>query len=142
MRLTIQHKAMNTNQFIVEQVSPFDVPTTIAKIVEEAGKRGWQNPAMHNLQQSLAKSGKQVRPVQVVEICKPEFSGKMLELSDERIISVMMPCRISVYQKDDGKAYVAMLDTSLMAAGLPEAVNHAMTSVSNESFDIVQMVIG
>ena len=133
---------MSTNQFIVEQVSPFDVPTTVVKIIEEAVKRGWQNPAMHNLQQSLAKSGKEVRPVQVVEICKPEFSGKMLELSDERIFSVMMPCRISVYQKDDGKAYVALLDTSLMAAGMSEVVNHAMTSVSNESFDIIQAVIG
>jgi uncharacterized protein (DUF302 family) len=25
------------------------------------------------------------------------------ELNDERIMSVMMPCRISVYLKDDGK---------------------------------------
>src|SRR3989339_406807 len=121
---------MKTNQFVVEKPSPFDVPTTVSKLIEEAVKRGWQNPALHNLQQSLAKSGKEVRPVQVVEICKPEFSGKMLELNDERIFSVMMPCRISVYEKEDGQAYIALLDTSNMGAGMPETVISAMTAAS------------
>jgi uncharacterized protein (DUF302 family) len=132
---------MNSNQFIVEQESPFDVQTTVDKIIEEAKRKDWQNPATHNLQQSLAKSGKEVRPVQVVEICKPDFSGRMLDKNDERIFSVMMPCRISVYEKDDGKAYIALLDTSVMSAGMPEAVVNAMTSASNESFEIVEKVI-
>ena len=132
---------MNTNQFIVEQVSPFDVPTTVGKLVATALQKGWQNPATHNLQQSLAKSGKEVRPVQVVEICKPDFSGKMLERNHERIFSVLMPCRISVYEKEDGKAYIALLDTSAMSAGMPEMVVAAMTAASDESFEIVAKVI-
>jgi len=132
---------MNSNQFIVEQVSPYDVPTTVQKIIGVAALKNWQNPATHNLQQSLAKSGKEVRPVQVVEICKPDFSGKMLELSDERIFSILMPCRISVYEKEDGKAYIALLDTSGMSVGMPAAVVEAMTSASNESFEIVEEAI-
>lgn len=132
---------MNTNQFIVEKVSPFDVPTTVQMLVEESAIRGWQNPAIHNLQQSLAKSGKEVRPVQVVEICKPDFSGKMLELNHERIISIMMPCRISVYQKEDGKTYVALLDMTAMSDGMPENVATAMTAASDESFEIVDSVV-
>jgi uncharacterized protein (DUF302 family) len=133
---------MNSNQFIVEQVSPFDVPATVEKILEAAAKRNWQNPATHNLQQSLAKSGKAVRPVQVIELCKPEFSGKMLERNHERIFSVMRPCRSSVYEKEDGKTYVALLDTSSMSVGMPETVVTAMTAASNESFEIVESVIG
>jgi uncharacterized protein (DUF302 family) len=132
---------MNTNQFIVEHASPYDVPTTVGMIIETATQKGWQNPATHNLQMSLAKSGKTVRPVQVVEICKPEFSGKMLERNHERIFSVMMPCRISVYEKEDGKAYVALLNTSGMTAGMPETVIQAMTAASDESFEIVRSVI-
>jgi uncharacterized protein (DUF302 family) len=132
---------MNSNQFILEQVSPFDVPTTVAKIIEAATQRNWQNPATHNLQQSLAKSGKEVLPVQVVEICKPEFSGMMLERNHERIFSVMMPCRISVYEKEDGKAYIALLDTSAMSAGMPETVVTAMTAASTESLEIVKAAI-
>lgn len=132
---------MKTDHFIVEQESPFDVPTTVEKIVEAAKNREWQNPATHDLQQSLAKSGKTVRPVQVVEICKPDFSGLMLERNHERIFSVMMPCRISVYEKEDGKTYIALLDTSSMSAGMPDAVAMAMTAASKDSFEIVQAAI-
>ncbi len=132
---------MKSNQFLVEQKSPFDVQSTVTKLIEVADKKGWQNPATHNLQQSLAKSGKAVRPVQVVELCKPDFSGLMLEKNDERIFSVMMPCRISVYEKEDGNTYVALLDTSGLSEGMPEPVVAAMTAASNDTFEIVQLVI-
>jgi uncharacterized protein (DUF302 family) len=133
---------MNANQLIIEHVSPFDVPTTVEKLVEAAGKRDWQNPANHNLQQSLAKSGKEVRPVQVIEICKADYSGKMLAKNDERISSILMPCRISVYEKEDGKTYVTLLNMSAMTAGLPAATAVAINDASDETFDIVKSVIG
>ncbi len=132
---------MSTNQIIIEQVSPFDVETTVEKLIAAAALRDWQNPAVHNLQQSLAKAGKEVRPVQVIEICKPEYSGKMLEKSDERIVSVMMPCRISVYQKDDGKTYVATLNMSEMISCLSQVAVEAIMGATKESVDIVKSVI-
>lgn len=126
----------------MEHVSPFDVPGTVQKIIEVATLKSWQIPAVHNLQQSLAKSGKHVRPVQVVEICKPEYSGRMLELSDERVVSVMMPCRISVYEKEDGKTYVALINMSALAADLPPSVIEAVQHASAESLEIVRSVTG
>ncbi len=133
---------MSANKLIIEQVSPYNVADTVEKLIQAATQKEWQNPAVHNLQQSLAKAGKVVRPVQVVEICKPEYSGRMLELNDERIVSVMMPCRISVYDKEDGKTYVALLNLSALAAGLPASIIEAMQGASKESFEIVKSVIG
>jgi len=133
---------MNANQLIIEQLSPYDVATTVDKLIENATLREWQNPAVHNLQQSLAKSGKEVRPVQVVEICKPEYSGNMLEKNHERISSILMPCRISVYEKEDGKAYVALLNMAGMTGGMPESIATAIHGASDETFEIVKSVIG
>jgi uncharacterized protein (DUF302 family) len=133
---------MSTNQLIVEQVSPFNVPATVEKLIEAATQKEWQNPAVHNLQQSLAKSGKEVLPVQVVEICKPAYSGLMLEKNDERIVSILMPCRISVYEKDDGKTYVALLDMTAMTAGLPHTAIEAIRGANDESFEIIRAVVG
>lgn len=133
---------MNLNQLIIEQVSPYDVATTVAKLIDAAAKKDWQNPAVHNLQQSLAKSGKVVRPVQVIEICKPEYSGKMLEKNDERISSILMPCRISVYEKEDGKTYVALLNMGAMTAGMPDSTTNAIHGASDETFEIVRSVVG
>lgn len=132
---------MNKNRLIIEQLSPFDVATTVEKLIEAAAKKDWQNPATHDLQQSLAKSGKEVRPVKVIEICKPEYSGKMLEKSDERIVSVMMPCRISVYEKADGNTYISLLNMEAMAAEMPASIADAVKGASEESFEIVKSVI-
>jgi uncharacterized protein (DUF302 family) len=132
---------MNKNRLIIEQLSPYNVATTVEKLIEAATKKDWQNPAVHNLQQSLAKSGKEVRPVQVIEICKPEYSGKMLEKSDERIASIMMPCRISVYEKADGKTYVSLLNMESMAAEMPASIAEAVKGASDETFEIVKSVI-
>jgi uncharacterized protein (DUF302 family) len=133
---------METNQLVIEQTSKFSFAKTIDLLVAEAERRDWKVPAVHDLQQSLAKSGKTVLPVKVIEICKPEFSGKMLELNDERIISVMMPCRISVYEKNDGLAYISLINAGALAAGLPENISLVMKEASDETFEIVKSVTG
>ena len=127
--------------FIIEQGSRFDMDKTVETILQTAIRKGWSNPATHDLQQSLAKSGKHVKPVKVIEICKPEYSGKMLELNDERIISVMMPCRISIYEKNDGKTYVSILNSGLMTQGVTESVANAIQGVFNESMEIIKSVV-
>ena len=131
---------MKPNIFISENPSKFNFDKTVEKLISEAEKRHWKIPFVHDLQQSLAKSGKSVRPVKVIEICKPEYSGDMLELSQERIISVMMPCRISVYEKDDGVVYVALINASALVSGLPGNIAKVMRAASNDTFEIVKAV--
>ncbi|MEI6677578.1 MAG: DUF302 domain-containing protein [Mariniphaga sp.] len=131
---------MESNQLIIEKVSPWDFEKTVEVLTIAAGKRNWMIPAIHDLQQSLAKAGKDVRPVKVLEFCKPEYSGKMLEKNDERIVSVMMPCRISIYLKEDDKTYIALLNGANLAAGLPEIVREVMVAASDEINEIVDSV--
>jgi uncharacterized protein (DUF302 family) len=132
---------MKTNNFISENPAKFNFEKTVELLMAEAERREWKIPAVHDLQQSLAKSGKMVKPVKVIEICKPQYSGQMLELSDERIISVMMPCRISVYEKADGKVYIAVINAGAMAKDLPENIAKVMKAASDETFEIVKTVI-
>jgi uncharacterized protein (DUF302 family) len=131
---------MKTNQLVVEHPSRFEFGKTVDLLVAESERRDWKVPAVHDLQLSLAKSGKTVKPVKVIEICKPKYSGRMLELNDERIISVMMPCRISVYEKEDGKAYVSLINAGELASGLPANIAGVMKEASDETFEIVKSV--
>ena len=131
---------MLDNQLLLEKESLFGINETVEILITAATDRDWTNPATHDLQQSLAKAGKSVRPVKVVEICKPEFSGAMLEKSDERIVSVMMPCRISVYEKADGKIYVATMNGRLFASGMPESIQSVMVDAAEELEEIVRAV--
>lgn len=131
---------MKESQIVVEHQSRFAFEKTVEMLIADAEKREWKVPAVHDLQQSLAKSGKAVKPVKVIEICKPKYSGQMLELNDERIISVMMPCRISVYEKDDGLTYVSLINAGEMASGLPANIARVMIEASNETFEIAKIV--
>jgi len=133
---------MKKNKLVIEHSSPFNFEKTVELLTAKAEQKQWKVPAVHDLQQSLAKSGKSVKPVKVIEICKPEYSGKMLELNHERVISVMMPCRISVYEKDDGKIYVALINAGELSKGMPEIIAKTMKAASDETLEIVNEVIG
>jgi uncharacterized protein (DUF302 family) len=127
---------------IIEKLSPWEFYKTVELLTIEAAKLNWNIPAVHDLQQSLAKAGKSVAPVKVIEVCKPEYSGKMLEKNDERIISVMMPCRISVYLKEDGKAYIASVNVADLVTGMPETIRTVMLAAGEEVNEIIESVTG
>ncbi len=131
---------MQENQPIFEKESLFGFNETVEILLSAAADREWGNPATHDLQQTLAKSGKSVRPVKVIEICKPAYSGAMLEKSDERLVSVMMPCRISVYEKEDGKIYVASINSRMLASAMPDSALVAMLAATDEIEEIVRAV--
>ena len=131
---------MEAKQLVIERESPWGFDKTVELLTSESERRNWMIPATHDLKASLAKAGKEVRPVKVLEICKPEYSGKLLEKSDERIVSVVMPCRISVYIKEDNSTYVAFLDGLGLAAGLPENVREVMVAASDEVNEIIDSV--
>lgn len=126
---------------IIEKVSPFDFDKTVELLTATATKGNWNIPAVHDLQASLAKAGQAVKPVKVLEVCKPEYSGQMLQKNDERIVSVMMPCRISIYLKDDGKTYISLIDGAAIVEGMPETIRTVMVAAANEVNDIVDSVI-
>lgn len=133
---------MEKINIVTEKTSKFGFDQTVEVLKSAAESNGWNVPAIHDLQQSLAKSGKHVKPVKVLEICKPQYSGQMLELNDERIMSVMMPCRISIYEKNDGKVHVALLNVESMAGGLPLHVSKIMKDASDDTFELVKSVTG
>ena len=131
---------MQEVQQFFEKESLFGFNETVDILVAAAIDREWDNPATHDLQQSMAKSGRSVRPVKVIEICKPAYSGMMLEKNEERIVSVIMPCRISVYEKVDGKIYIATLNIKLVTSTMPDSVQIAMMSAAAEIEEIVRAV--
>lgn len=131
---------MNEKKIVIEQRSLFGFDKTVETLIADAERKEWKVPFVHDLQQSLAKSGKAVRPVKVIEICKPKYSGQMLELNDERIISVMMPCRISVFEKEDGLTYIGLINVEALSAGLPSHIAEVMKAASDETLEIVRSV--
>jgi uncharacterized protein (DUF302 family) len=104
------------SSFVVNEVaSPSSVDETVARITKAAEGEGWKVLGVRKLHESIKQgAGIEVRPVHVVELCHPSHAGKILKEDAARPVSVFMPCSIAVYEKTDGKVYVASTNAALL----------------------------
>jgi uncharacterized protein (DUF302 family) len=120
------------NTMVLECESNYGFDETVEKLTTEIEKKSWQISTIHDLQQTLKMNGKEVLPVKVFDICHPKFAAKILEKDDERVISSMMPCRVSVYQKSNGKTYLSRMNTSAFAKSFGGVIEQVMIDSSQE----------
>jgi uncharacterized protein (DUF302 family) len=128
-------------EMFYENQSRYGFDETVERIKVEVEKRTWKVTATHDLQQTMKTFGKEVLPVKVLAVCHPKHSSKILELDNERIVSCMMPCRISVYEKSDGKTYVSRINPGPMAKAFGGTVEQVMTESANEIEEIIGGII-
>lgn len=127
------------NMFIEVQ-SKFDFEQTVKVLTENIEVAKWKVLATHNLQESLHKNGYEVLPVKVIELCNPHHSSKILSRDQERVYSNLMPCRISVYEKSDGKTYVSLMNSGMLAAQIGGVVEDVMTISFKDSLNFIESV--
>ena len=112
---------------IRETASPVGLEETVTRIENAARKEGWIVKSVMRLDESVLKNGGgEVLPVRVINVCQAEHAGRILREDDARRVSVMMPCRISVYTKSDGKTYIASMNTEVVARLFPGVVSDVM----------------
>lgn len=128
-------------KMFLENESKFNFDETMAKLTVEIEKRAWKISATHDLQQTLKGFGKDVLPVKVFSICHPGHSVKVLERDDERIVSSLMPCRISVYNKSNGKTYISRMNSETMTANFEGIIGEVMSEAMKEIEDMLSGII-
>jgi uncharacterized protein (DUF302 family) len=90
----------------------------------------------------MKKYGKDVRPVKVFELCHPDHAGKILAADSERIVSVLMPCRVAVYERADGKTYVSRMNSGMMAGMMGGLIADVMADAASDNEKILEPVLG
>ena len=117
-----------------EQASPVGVEETVLRITKVAEADGWKVLGIRKLHESVKKgTGEDVLPVHLVDLCQPHHAKRMLEGDDTRIVSVFMPCTISVYEKSDGKAYVCSTNAKLLGGLFGGTIAEVMGGEVSES---------
>jgi uncharacterized protein (DUF302 family) len=124
-----------------ENIHSEDFEATVAKLEKEIEQRGWKTPVVHDLQATMQKFGKEVRSVKVLEICHPDLSYEILNRSEEKIVSSMMPCRISVYEKEDGSVWISRMNSGFMAKPMSPVIRKTMSSAAREVEEIIAEVM-
>ncbi len=118
---------MSPGIMLKEDQSNYNFEESMARLEESVLNSGWTIPAKHDLQKSLIKHGMQeVNNIVVYELCNPELAEKILLTDDERIVSNLMPCRISLYEKSDGKVYYSRMNAGLLSKPMGEVSREQM----------------
>ncbi len=98
-----------------EYKSPYDIEKTVKIITDNAKKNGWVVAGVSKLHNSIKKhGGYDLKPVYLVNLCNADHAFNILKKDQNKIISTMMPCTISVYEKSDSKTYIGTMNASLM----------------------------
>jgi uncharacterized protein (DUF302 family) len=125
------------NNAFIENVSPKNFETTMNFLIEGINKNSWKISNVYDLQKTMEKNGKKVLPINVISLCQPEHSGRILESDSDRIISSMMPCRISVYEKENGKTYISRMNSTIMASNLGGVAEKVIKNSAEEVEEII-----
>jgi len=110
-----------------EVVSPSTFDETGARLTKAAEGDGWKVLAVRKFHESIRQgAGIELRPVAVVDLCHPARAGKILGDDTARSVAVFMPCTIAVYEKTDGKTYVASTNAGLLGRAFGVVVADVM----------------
>ena len=119
--------------FFNEIESPFGLEETAARIqqnVQSLEHKGWSLSGLRDPSKAVANAGGNVPPVLLVEACSTAYSGPILANDKTRILSILMPCSITVYKKDNGKTYIGLMNAGLM--GQMFGVGDVMSKVAED----------
>jgi len=140
--MTAFGQGQNTNvSFFIENESTLSFDETLLKIKTELESKAWKISATHDLQQTMKSNGYEVLPVVVLSVCHPGHSVKILQKDDERIVTPLMPCRISIYKKSDGKTYISRMNAPAFAGSLDEISAEVMNGAFHEIEGILREII-
>lgn len=132
---------MAPSMMLIEDESKYDFDKSIAVFEKAVIDNGWKIPVVHDLQKTMNKFGKDVSKVTVFELCHPDHAYEILSRDAERVVSSLMPCRIAIYEKSNGKTYVSRMNTGLMGQMMNGVVPEVMGIASHESEIIAQSII-
>ena len=92
-----------------------DVVEMIEELVSE---HKFRVLAKHDVQATLAEKGLERGPLNIIEVCNASFAHEALQ--KDELVSLFMPCRITVYVKDD-RTVVNLARPSMIAEMMPGA---------------------
>lgn len=106
---------MMPGMMIIEYPSPHGLNETVEKIKTRAIAEGWIVTGLKPLHKAVKKHlNKDIAPVILINMCQADHAYNILKEDKNRVLSVMMPCTISVYEKTDGKTYIASMNAGLL----------------------------
>ena len=117
---------------LTEYPSPYGLEETAARIQHNMKDAGWSLSGLRSPSNTIRKLGATVPNVLLIEACNADYSKPMIQDRDTRILSILMPCTITVYEGDDDKVYIGIMNSGLMGQLFGRMVAGVMAKVAED----------
>jgi len=115
---------------VQEYPSPYSMEETAARIQHNIQDAGWSLSGLRSPSNTIRKLGATVPNTLLIEACNPDYSKPIIKERQTRILSILMPCTITVYEGDDGKTYIGLMNSGLMGQLFGRMVAGVMADVA------------
>jgi uncharacterized protein (DUF302 family) len=115
---------------------------TVTAVADEAKKRNWKVPNVYDIQNTLRDAGHEdMTRLKIVSICQPHHAHTILREDDNKFISAIMPCRVGVYENQQGDVYVAEMNMGLVSKLFGPTIRQVMGQVATEEHEMMSAII-
>lgn len=128
------------SMMLKEAESKYNFEKSVEVFENTVKQMGWKIPTVHDMQHTMHENGYTVHSMKVFELCHPDHAYEILKLDDERIVSNMMPCRVSIYEKSDGKTYISWMNTAMMGKMMGGTIAEVMGIASADSESMIASI--
>ncbi len=132
---------MAPGMMLLEDQSRYNFETSVERFKAAVVENDWKVVKIHDMQATLRGFGYDILPVKIFELCSARHSVRILELDAERVVSALMPCRVAIYEKSNGRVYVSRMNSRLMAIPMGGIIADVMGLASAETEVIIDSII-
>jgi uncharacterized protein (DUF302 family) len=115
---------------------------TVSAVTEAAPKNGWQFPDIRDLQKEYQEAGlSEMTKVKIVYFCNPLEGYDILKDDTHKLMSVMMPMGVSIYETSEGRVEIAAMNLGMMSGMFSGVVQEVLSSGASNLEKTLQGVV-
>ncbi len=129
---------MERERFAYTATTDKTVDEAVAAVEAKTAEKGFRVLGRHNVAALLAEKGFPRGPMQIVEVCGAKYAHRVLQA--DNLISIFLPCPISVYEEGGRTVIATMRPTAIDAffpgaglGGVPEEVEGILKAIIDEA---------
>ncbi len=122
--------------------SKFDFDETVAALTESAPKNGWHIPDTRDLQKLWKEQGIEDAPkIKILYFCDAKGGYAITKNDELKVMSVMMPMGVSIYETTAGEVEIAAMNISMMSGMFSGVAKETLSNSGNNLDNCLEEII-
>jgi uncharacterized protein (DUF302 family) len=115
---------------------------TVTTLQSAAQGKQWLIPKVYDMQASLKKEGyADMNKLSILSLCQPEYAYNILKNDSDKFVTAVMPCRMGVYETQNGKVMISGMNMGLMSKMFGGNIANVMGGVAQEEAEMLAQVV-